>query len=504
MNRWTRWVGVVCVCLWVTGCAGPAPKMFPASPVEIRHLPGGVVERWYDRKGSGFADCCEQLGPDGRIVRIGYSTGPAHTEYVTLADIPPAEQKHLILLLDSVPFEMAREAYEGGRFRYAFPPGRVIAPFPVMTDLSFSEFFGNSPSPGIESQYFNGERLTSGYETYASGGNVAWQKYVDWRLHPMLHVEAYLDPYPWIDHELRKIREGFLASSKPAFVGYVVGASAVGAKYGRDGHLYGLLHVDRMCQELLFETRGRARFTMLSDHGHYFAEHSYRVALSDLLEDLGYRTGKRMRRSTDLIVPEFGMVSSAVIHTHQPERVARDALSINGVEIAAYMSGDEMIVLGRSGRARVTQQGDRFRYDYRQGDPLELMPVIDTLMQKGLADREGYVSDRELFLGSADSAFPDAVARLWRAFHGLVEHAPDVVLSLEQAYFVGDPSMTSLIRLIGVHGSLRPQSSEGFALTAAGTLPPVERMADLRASLQKLGVPVGGSGNDTAPHALPR
>ncbi len=162
------------------------------------------------------------------------------------------------------------------------------------------------------------------------------------------------------------------------------------------------------------------------------------------------------------------------------------------------------MAIGRSGRARVTQKGDRFRYDYKQGDPLELMPVIDTLMQKGLADSEGYVSDHELFLGSAETSFPDAVGRLWRVFHGLVEHPPDVVLSLEQDHFVGDPSMTSLIKLIGIHGSLRPQSSEGFALTTSGTLPPVERMADLRTSLQKLGVPVGGVENDTAPHALPR
>ncbi len=483
------------VCLVLTGCAGPAPKLFPIAPIEVKHLPGGVTERWYNTLEGGRGDRCEQLGPDGRVTRIGYADAAGQVEYVTLDEVPADQQRHLMVLLDSVPFSMVKDAYAGGRFRYCHPPGRTIAPFPVMTDLSISDFFGNSPSPGVESEYFDGERLAGGYDTYASSGNVTWEKYVDYRLSPLLHAEAYLDPYPWLDHELRAIREGFLKTAGTRYAAYVVGTSAVGAKYGRNGHQVAIVRVDRLCQDLLFATRGRARITLLSDHGHAFHEDSRRIPLRDVLESMGYRVGTRLRTPVDLIVPEFGMVSCAVIHTRTPAPAARDAVAIAGVEIAAYMDGPEMVVRSRDGLARVARSGDRFHYQAERGDPLQLGGAAETLVRQGLIDAQGYADDDDWFRASADGVFPDALQRLWHAFHGLVEHPPDVVLSLQESYFVGAISMTRLIDLVGIHGNLRPDSSCGFAMTMAGPLPPVQRMPDLRTSLLRLHVPVGGEDN---------
>ena len=64
--------------------------------------------------------------------------------------LPACEQRHLILLLDSVPYPMMKAYWDAGKFRLFEPPTRTIAPFPVMTDPSFAEFFNYSPLPAVE------------------------------------------------------------------------------------------------------------------------------------------------------------------------------------------------------------------------------------------------------------------------------------------------------------------------------------------------------------------
>lgn len=481
----------VVFCVLLPGClAGPGPRLFPAAPIEVRTTNAGFTERWYDVDGDGSPDYSEVLGAGGRLTRIAYGDGQrTPIETIELDAIPPAEQKHLVLLLDSVPFDLSVEAWRHGRFRYCAPPSCLISPFPVMTDLSFSEFAGVSPCPGIESEYFDGTQLTSGYEVYAAGGNVPWQRDVDYRLNPVLHAQAYLSPYPWLDHELRQIQQLYRRRAEPVTTGYVVGTSSVGATLARNGHAVAMVRVDRMCQQILYETRGRARFTLLSDHGHHFGD-SKRISIRDNLRAMGYRVGSRLREPGDLVVPEFGMVSCVAIHTRAAaRRVARDAASIEGVEIAAYMDGDEMIVLNRDGMARVRRGPAGFAYVPESGDPLELGPVLERLRADGQIGADGFVADETLFQATARAAFPDAVYRLWRAFHGLVEHTPDVLLSLADGYHAGSGVQDKMIDLIGVHGSLRPDSSYGFIMSST-ELPSVLRMDQVRPALRSIGVPL--------------
>ncbi len=502
----------------IGACAGPSPKLFPVAPVEVRSLSDGGVRRWYDTDGNHRADYFEQLSPAGRLTEIGYGTPDTESSITTvrLDEVPREERRHLMLLLDSIPFAMVEEAWAQGRFRYCERPSRTISPFPVMTDMSFSEFLGTSPSPGIESSYYNGKQLTDGYDVYANGGNVGWQRFVDYRLNPVAHVSAYLEPYPWFGHELRQIQDLYLEGKKgsgtfsrngpegasqkryltPFFAGYAVGTSAIGARRGRGGHQIALCQVDRFCQYLLFKTRGRARFTLLSDHGHEFYT-SKRIPLREMLEKRGYRVTHALKKPDDVVVPEFGMVSMAAIHTKDPARVAGDVLGIEGMEISAYPDGDELMVLSRDGRAHITCRCDAgarpkptaFRYQCEFGDPLALWPTLSQLSKQGSMDGDGFIDDRVLFEATVSTTYPDAVARLWRAFHGLVQHPPDVLVSMKSGYHCGSALMSSLVTLVGIHGSLRQESSSGFVMTTEGRLPPVLRMADLKPALQQLGVP---------------
>lgn len=479
------------------GCAGPGPKLFPPAPVWREALPDGSVERWYDTNRDRRPDYRETISPDGRLVAIAYDRNQDGQveEDIVLDQVPEGERRHLVILLDSVPYEVAEGLWREGCFRFFRGPSRVISPFPVMTDLSFAEFFHVSPSPGVESEYYDGKRLRNGYSGYIREENSSWTACTDYHMPQLNHGNAYLSIRPWFAHELRRIQNLCLQCDRPLVIGYCVGTSGMGAAYGRQGHVDAMAMVDRFCRELIYRTRGRARFALLSDHGHHFAcKVSKRIPLREELARQGYRVRNRLTRPRDIVVPEFAMVSCASIYTRAPACVARDVVTIEGVDLAAYREGDALVVVGRDGLARISRSEAGFRYQPERGDPLELRPVLASLAEAGKVGPQGYVPDRVLFEATVDHAYPDAVARLWRAFHGLVEHTPDVLVSLADGYHAGSRLQTEMIALVGVHGSLRRMSTYGFAMTSEGSLPANIRMEDLREALRAAGVPFGPKG----------
>ena len=470
----------------VCGCAGAPPKMFPVVPTTSGMLPGGQFECRYDTDADGRADALEILDSHGLVVAIGQDIdGDGRFEWnIDLRQAVGKQCRDLLIVLDSVPYHMVRDLRRQGRFRLFHPPGRVISPFPVMTDVCLSEFFGISPCPGLESAYFDGKRLTSGYDVYAWDGNVPWHRNVDYYLWPVAHVLAYGDPHAWTDHELRRTAETWRETDRPMTVSYVVSTSGVGAQFGRTGHLEALLRVDRFCQQFVHDTAGKIRITLMSDHGHNLVC-SKMIPLPKRLREFGYRVGSTLRRPNDVVVPEFGLVTCAAIHTRQPEQVARDVVRIEGVELTAYcVDSKEVVVLGCDGVSRISKTNQGYRYQAEGGDPLRLVSILDGLD----GGTEAVHADRILFDATSTHDYPDAIHQLWRAFHGLVEHTPDVLVSIADGYHFGSPLMDDMLPLAAAHGSLRASSATGFVMSMAGPVPEVTRMVDLRNKLRQLGL----------------
>ena len=470
-------------------------------PFAVESRTGGGTDRLYDTDRSGQADYAEVLSPDGMVIALRYdTTGDGALDLdIDLDEARKEDCRHLIIIVDSIPFTMVRDLWHKGRFRLFHPPGRVISPFPVMTDLCLSELFGTTPCPGVESEYYDGRTLMNGYLVYASEGNVPWQRHVDYHLSSVAHAVAYLGPREWYGHELRRIQELFMESAQARFAGYIVGTSALGARLGRNGHQEGLIQLDRFCQWITFKTRGRTHITLLSDHGHNLVR-SERIPLPNILEEFGYRVRRTLEKPGDVVVPEFGMVTCAAIHTRDPELVAGDVVGVEGVELTAYCDArDRVVVMSREGRAEISRSPAGFRYARDYGDPLRLEPILADLAACGKADGDGFVGDEVLMDATLGHVYPDVVYRLWRAFHGLTEHTPDVLVSIRDGWHCGSPAMSNLVQLRAAHGSLRQSSSSGFSMTTAGVLPGVVRMERLAGRLEALDVPARSGGNTGAP-----
>ena len=473
------------------GCAGPGPKLFPVVPRETHAAPSAAIDRFFDTDSDHKIDYCEHVDETGRVTLLRFDT---HCDGQFDLEVPrtsvQADDRNIIILVDSVPFEVVRGLHEQGRFRLFYPPARTISPFPVMTDLSFSEFFGVSPCPGAESEFYDGVKLQDGYTNYIHEANEPWLERCDYHMINFAHAAAYYGSHAWFDHELHYIQKYFMQGPKPFFIGYCVGTSCVGAQYGRDGHQAAMIRLDRMCEQIMHDTCGRVQITLMSDHGHNMMA-SRRVPVSETLKRAGYRVGEKLERKGDVVVPEFGTVTCAVIYTHEPEDVARDVVGIEGVVQSMYLdTNDEVVVLSRGGRARVAHKGDSYRYTAEMGDPLHMLGVWQGLSKDGRADSEGFVRDDALFAATNDHEYPDSIHRIWRAFHGLIVHTPEVMLTVADGYHCGSKLMSEIYAMQAAHGNLGMLSSSGMVITTAGALPPVMRMKDLAKALRGVGVPV--------------
>ncbi|MBI5765033.1 MAG: hypothetical protein HZA51_16075 [Planctomycetes bacterium] len=467
-------------------CAGPGPRMFPVTPTESRSTPDGA-ERLYDTNRDGKPDYAQRLNTDGRVTVLHFDTnadGTFDQEINRLTADP--DDRHLLIILDSVPYEVMENLWQAGRFRLFHPPSCTISPFPVMTDLSLAEFFGVSPCPGAESEYADATGLREGYDNYANERNCVWLARTDYHMINFAHAIAYLRPDPWFDHELHFIQKYFLACKQNPFIGYAVGTSALGANFGRNGHLASLIRVDRMCEQLMWESRGKLQITLLSDHGHALVP-SKRVPLSETLSRAGYRLVSKLKKPGDVIVPEFGVVTYAGVYTREAQTVAHDCIGIDGIEQTMYLDAQgRVVVLARNGaRATIAHANNKYRYTCESGDPLRLSPIITKL-----ADPDGWIDDAALFEATKTHDYPDAVQRLWRAFHGLMVNPPDVMLAVSDGWHCGSKLQTALVDIQAAHGNLGRPGSSGFVMSTTGQVPGITRMKDLAPALQRLGVPM--------------
>jgi hypothetical protein len=474
------------------GCAAASPSTFPAAPLEVDLAADGTLTRQYDTNRDGQPDYCERLTVDGRVTSLRLGGSGATAEEVLW---PPVggDVPNLIIIVDSVPFELVQQMQQQGRFRLFARPSRVISPFPVMTDVSLTEFFGLAPVPGVEAQFLDGDRLTNGATSYLSQRNMPWLSRVDYGLIPIGHALAYTNPLPWYEHELAQIEQRGLEALVAGrdYVGYSVGTSALGSILGRNGHHLALVRLDRLCHSLVQRTRGRIQITLMSDHGHDLRPSRW-FSLAGAMRMLGYRVGARLGPGVDLVIPEWGMVSCAAVHTRNPSPAAADLTGIDGVDLAAYLDSDHdaVVVLGRGGRARIERTESGYRYQTEFGDPLAMLPILSDMGRLDSDGLGGRAAAPDWYDATVEGAYPDAVHRLWRAFHGLIRNTPDVLVSLRDGYHTGSESIKHKTEMAATHGNLGPHSTMGFVMTTAGALPPVVRMESLAGELRAQGVPV--------------
>jgi len=470
----------------LAGCASGI--FFPASPLSRGDTPRGL-QAAYDTDSDGKTDYFTYADAAGRVTVIAYdySNDGQPDSFVNLDAQPTDRCRHFFIILDGVSYDLVKEYYDAGHFRMFHPPSRVVAPFPSMTDLGVQDLLGDMPSLSMEANYYDRRRGagTNGAWDYLMEKNAPARRLFAYRVPSLFDVLSYFTPWQVFKHEIGEAKKALDRRDRQDVLAYSVGSAGMGTGNSREGHVRCLELVERMVNQITWESRGTVKFTIVSDHGHTYTKPK-RFTPAGVLEKKGWRSRPRVKSGGDYVQIEFGDVTCAAFYAQDAARLAADLATVDGADLAVYSRDEKVFVVSRRGNAVITENKGRFKYEPDGGDPLLLNEIIAELKAAGKADENGFIDDRALLEATAGHVYPDPLRRLWRAFHGLVENVPDVIVSLEDDYYAGSGNFAFLVKLNSTHGSLNSRNSLAFAMTTVGPLPPTMRSEDISKNLSAL------------------
>ena len=458
-----------------SGCRPPAVT-FPDRP-----LAATDDRSDYDTDGDGKADFFLLAGPGGRFSRIAYDRdGDGRPDHeINLDAVNPRFCRHLVIVLDGIPYDVLDEFRRAGGLRVFHPPAVVIPPYPVMTDLCLEDAFGYMPCLGFEAKYFDRakRRVVGGTGDYLAGRNEPFVRLIAYRAEEIDDAYAYLWPEPVFRKELNEVKRVWDRRRHHEAVVYLVSTAALGSRLGKTGQLLALRGCQRLIHQVLHETAGLVKVTLFADHGQTNVP-CRPAGLKSHLRAKGWRLLERPRARRDAAMVRFGLVTYAAFSTPSPAELAEDLLASKAVELASYVEGDAVVVRTRDAAATIrSDDGKTFQYRRRKGDPLELA---------GLAGEK--IDGRELLKATVASRhrYPDALYRLWRAHFALAENPPDVIVSLDDRYYNGSAFLSGAVTMASTHGGLNWRNSATFLLSTAAAIPGPLRSEDIPAALERV------------------
>jgi hypothetical protein len=449
----------------LSGCAAPSARLtFP-----YRKLTPTTQPQWFDVDGDKKPDFAVTFDASGQMDALEYDDNEdgSPDRVYHLADYANDRVPHLVILLDSVPYQCVAERYAAGEFRWCDPPSKIIAPFPSLTEVCYTELLHAPPLPGAIDQYYSrrNQKVHNGLWDRAIGGEqYPWERYLHYRSKFSEEGLAYLDPRPWYQAELERARHEMEVSPDRVTVVYLTSASGMACKYGRPGIDQVLDGAARLCLQLLYERHGALKISVMADHGHNLMA-SKNIDVEKLLKPAGFNITKRLKKPNDVVLEVNGLVTYAAVRTTKPAAVADQLLTNAGVEFAMYMEGERVILRDAYGASAIDGRTGYIRYQPLTRDVLGYAAIIDAMKSSGKLDADGFAARSAWFAATADAEYPDGPTRAWEAFHERVVDPPEVMFTTHDGYCAGMPSFERFIKIESTHGSLNQINSATFLLT---------------------------------------
>ena len=451
------------------GCSPPSGRLtFPNSPIAR-----AADAEWFDIHHGGQKEFGIASNPDGRVNRLLYADhrdGITTREY-RLDDYANQQVPHLILLLDSLPFETVDQRYQSGDLRWFDPPLKMIAPFPSFTEICYGDVLHAPPLPGMTDRYFDprDEQRNRILWERVKGFTQPWERRLHYHANYMQQGLSFLHPDEWFAAELEQARLALDRSPDRVTIVYIASAASMVCKYGKAGAERVLDGARQLCLQLLYERRGAIKISMMADHGHNYTP-SKNVSIESLLSAGGFRCGDRIRNEKDCVLEINALVTSAGITTRHPAEVAALLCKHEAVELAIYSEGSRVIIQSARGTAAIECRQKMLRYVPINADVLGYGPLIEKLKAEGQMTADGFATEDVWFERTLDQPWPNAPRRTWDALHGRFINPPTVLLSTKDGHYAGDPDFEKYIKMASTHGGLNQINSATFVMTMTGRL----------------------------------
>ncbi len=456
---------VITACICAPGCSSKN-LFFPDAP--LSRMPQEIS---YDVNGNGRADFALQAGADNRTTSLAYAheENGSYDRIYRLNDYETDSVPHLIILLDSIPYQCVLDFYTAGHFSWFPPPQKVIAPFPTLSAVIFNQILQAPPLAGTNNYFYDQRinRICNRFWDAATGGRTPWQRCLHYNAGYMREGLGFVKTRKIFSQELESIKQALDQSPDRVTLVYVVSSAAMVCKYGRQGVDECLREVERLCLQLLWERQGALKISILADHGHNLMPSQF-VSIKNILTEAGFAVRDTIQSANDVVIDTEGLVTYAGIHTQRPAAVADVLLQKSQMQLALYMQSNRVIVRDSRGSAAIEKKGGKLRYVAIDRDVLGYQPVRAVLAMSGKADAEGFASPDDWFSATVDHELPNAPPRIWDAFHGLVVCPSDLMITLKDGYMSGYPLFRAFIDMASSHGGLNQASSVTFLLSMTG------------------------------------
>ncbi|GBC81579.1 hypothetical protein HRbin10_00691 [bacterium HR10] len=454
------------------------------------------MKTWHSLVIAGFIGLGLLLG-GGAMAFLRYTEGGVE-ELLRDPRYTNDRTERLIVMLDGVPYETMDALWQQGYFRIFPRPSRVIAPFPSMTDVSAAEIWGAEPPEGYESLYFDraGNALRGGAGTYLRKRalrNADYHRKLDYVEPRAYEFAAYGFPERIFRADLRRFLLAYTACRRPVFTAFLKSTDAVAHIGGEELLKKALVQLDMVLRAIARARAGRLEITLFSEHGNQWIR-PRRADVNGHLRRHGFRVRDRLdaRDERAVVIPDFGLVGYMALYAMPSarRRVAEALAEMEEVALVAYADGEDVVVLGGGGVARISydRRRGRFRYEAQRGDPLGLKRIAEQMTRRGEMPEDGYIADAVWFKALAAHSYPDALFRLYHGVHGLVKNRADVLVSFRDGFVSGRRAFQAydrLIPIVAIHGGIGAAQSVGFFMSTAGEAPPYLRAEMVRAYLER-------------------
>lgn len=415
----------------------------------------------------------------------------AHTANTNAANVTavndehhPSTKRHLIICVDGIGFSLIEKMRAENHFKTYQTPGRMISPFPTLTNVSMTEIMepvGAEPANGYEETFFDTERN-------AMRGNLldrfrrkrfiknSFRELFDY--HPSALKSGFgyavppLSTYMEALSDLVRLRQKFEGSSKPVFYAYL-GATDSLAHLGGERLVKSYLRrLDSTLSNLRSKHGARLSITIFSDHGNHFR--SYRRAkIEGALQASGFELSDSIKSDNSVVLPQFGLVGCAILFTREQNelRIAQVLRAVESVDFVSYEKSGTVYIISASGQAKIERDGTRYSYRAQHGDPLELIPVASRLGDNNLSDSDGFIEDALWFEATKELSRPDALRRIYDGTTVHVNNRANVIVSFKDGYYSGSRTLDLFAFLQATHGNLGREQSLGFVISTEHLMP---------------------------------
>ena len=361
-----------------------------------------------------------------------------------------------------------------------FPVSRMISTFPSLSDIAWTDIFGDRPLPGYQRIYFsaaaNAGIFTSGIST-----TMEYERQMDWQVESSFRRGmGYLFPMHAYEYEVRQMSKFFweTASTGPNYYAYI---RAPDDAQHLDRDIFVMLcQLDRELQNLRARYRAREgrelQIVILSDHGHNHAGRGQRVGVRSFLEQAGYRITESIVRPKDVVLPDGGIENWVEIHNApaETERLTQLLCRLPGVDVLTAALPDQtnrfLVMNSQSERAFIdwNPTNNAFRYASDLGDPLNYRPIVAALARNHQFDDAGFAPADHWMAATMTNRYPLALERIVRGFTRNTLNPATILISLDNRY-VNDGWLTQqgsrLVTCRSTHGALDDLNSDGILLS---------------------------------------